>query len=83
MSFGPAATTEVARRSVTVSSGKTARLTLEVNGYPLPEVTWYKDGKKQYTGKRFTVMEQGRNFSLKIIRIRKEDEGTSLNSRTL
>ena len=76
VSFGPAgAQIAVPKRAVTVSAGKTARLTLEVNGYPLPEVTWYKDGVKQYTGKRYSVLEQGRNFSLKIIRIRKEDEG--------
>ena len=76
VSFGSVGTQQsVPKRAVTVSAGKTARLTLEVNGYPLPEVTWYKDGIKQYTGKRYSVLEQGRNFSLKIIRIRKEDEG--------
>ena len=51
------------------------RLTLEVNGSPLPEVTWYKDGKKIFQGKRFAIIEQGNNFSLKILRICKEDEG--------
>lgn len=75
VSFGAGEPTKVARKAVTVTAGKTARLTLEVNGTPLPEVTWYKNGVKIYQGKRFTILEQGRNFSLKILRINMSDEG--------
>ena len=55
VTFGTASEpARIARKSVTVTAGKTARLTLEVNGQPLPEVTWYKNGVKIYQGKRFS-----------------------------
>jgi len=40
------------RKDITITGGKTVKISLVAKGIPKPEVTWYKDGKQLRTGNR-------------------------------
>lgn len=51
-------------------------LEAKVSGYPLPEITWIKDGKLLEPSKNAVIKVDDEKTSVTIFRVDKEDSGT-------
>ena len=47
----------------------------EVAGYPAPKVTWYRNGREIYEGRKFKVTNIGNIHTLVINEVYEEDTG--------
>nr|CAB3264547.1 obscurin [Phallusia mammillata] len=62
-------------KSIILTSGKNAKISLTVRGVPKPEVTWYKGGQQLRTGNRFSLYKNVDVYQLRIAKVQKDDAG--------
>uniref|UniRef100_A0A915JT26 Uncharacterized protein n=1 Tax=Romanomermis culicivorax TaxID=13658 RepID=A0A915JT26_ROMCU len=63
---------------VTVKEKDEVKLAVKVDGRPMPEVKWYKNGKELFDGKRVRIEHYGNTSVLTITEMRGDDEGEYL-----
>ncbi|XP_074662091.1 titin-like isoform X2 [Tubulanus polymorphus] len=62
-------------QSQEVKEGKPVRLTVQVAGAPIPDVTWYREGQKIISSPDFEIVQEGDVHSLYIPEVFYEDSG--------
>lgn len=72
----PEFTDEEESAPINVTDGDEVCLSVGIKGKPVPNVEWYKDGKKLRKTSRLKMDEKGDKFSLQILNVSPEDSGT-------
>ncbi len=62
-------------KSIQVVEGKTGTMDCEVAGYPVPKVTWFRNGREILEGRKFKMTHIGNIHTLVINEVFEEDCG--------